>query len=74
MKNTIYIVLYFLISIPTLFLILLQFLDIIYSPFIESEEGKVLSSAGTNNALISLIVSVGLSVLLLLVLRKWFKK
>ncbi len=74
MKNIIYIVLYVLIAIPSIFLILINFLDIVYPPFVTLKSGEIDGTTGTNNAIIALIVSITLSVALLIILKKWFKK
>jgi len=74
MKNIIYITLYVLISIPTLFLIVINFLDIAYPPFVTLESGVIDGEAGTSNAILSLVFSITLSLVLFVVLKKWFKK
>lgn len=74
MKNVIYIVLYVLIAIPTLFLILINFLDIAYPPFETMDNGMVDGSVGTSNAIIALLFSITLSAVLFIALKRWFKK
>jgi|GEM_PF-1794184 len=74
MKNIIYIVLYILISIPTLFLIAINFLDIAYPPFVTLESGEIDGAVGTSNAILSLVFSIVLSLVLFVVLKRWFKK
>jgi len=74
MKNIIFTTLYILIAIPTLFWITINFLDIAYPPFEILNNGDVDMTAGTTNAWIASIISVLGSLVLFVLVRKWFEK
>jgi len=65
---------YFVVAIPTFFLISLGFLDILNPPYEILENGEKGMLMDTSNVIFSSLIAVVLSILLFVVFIKWMKK